>query len=450
MEKKSWMFVLIIFPFIGPLIFLKYGLYPFHKNKLRKQEKIRNILKDMEEEGQVPLCTDSEIFNHLSNYSTNINKTLPNNGDVECIDSLYDLYDLTISSIRAAKKSIFLNFYIVADGVWLRTIVNELKKQADKGIQIYFLIDWYGSKNRFPKELLNKLNESNIKVNLFGPKKLLYVSGYDNSRSHKKYMIIDNEKCLYGGFNISDEYINYSSEYELWNDDGFIIKGNVVKDYIKAFAIDWSTYSNDNQKNSILNTIKDLNLLNGKKTVGNDFIHVYDSNPEIIQTHMMHYIILLLSRAKKRIWINTPYLYPTEYMLNVLISLAHAGIDIRIVTPGLPDNKKVMLTINRTQYEKLINAGIKIHEVEAFNHAKSMIIDDDISLIGSCNLDPRAMNLNYETSSLVYSKKLNSKLEESFISNFKGNEISTEINKKLLTKFDKFLVKLLIIIEPLF
>ncbi|MGL4950663.1 MAG: phospholipase D-like domain-containing protein [Mycoplasma sp.] len=450
LEKKAWMFVLIMFPFIGPIIFLKYGFYPFHKKQYFKSLRTMINLNILEKKYSRKEPKTNYIFEQLSAYSNQLTKSKHNSAEIQNITNVSETYRLTVDYIRSAKKCIFLNYYILSDGIWLKTIINELVKQARKGVKIYFMYDFFGAKKRIPKKLISNLESENIIVSKFRPKKLFYVSGYDNSRSHKKILIIDNEKCIYGGFNIADEYINYSSKYQYWYDEAFTIKGNIIKEYIKSFASDWMTYSSMSKNNELINTIKDFKLLDKNFKQSNAEIQIFDSNPEIIDSHMINFLMLMMSKAQKRIWINTPYLYPTEYLMNVLISLSKLGIDIRIVVPGIPDNKKFSLVINRSQYHKLLTAGIKVYETEAFNHSKSIIVDDKISLIGSCNLDPRAMNLNFENSSLVYSKEINESISKRFESNFIKSNQKLLNNKKHLSRIDSFLVKLLLILEPIF
>lgn len=448
-EKKCWMMLLICLPILGVITFLKYGFNPFHKTNFKNQVACRQMLNQMDLNTKKRKAKN-HLFNHLSQFSINVTDSFPNIGDIEYIDNVEVLYQMSIDAIRSAKKMIILNFYIINDGVWLKTVVNELKKQADKGIKIYFLFDWFGSKKRFPKMFLSKLRAAGIKISIFRPKRLWYLSGYDNSRSHKKMLIIDNTLCLYGGFNLADEYINYSPKYEYWRDDAFVIKGEIIKEYIKSFACDWVVYSDNNNTKALIEDIEKLNLFDTIETPGNSLIQLFDSTPELSEYQMINFLIMSLTQAKKRIWINTPYLYPTEYLINVLIGMSKSDVDIRILVPGLSDNKKIILSLNKSQYNKLIDAGIKIYEIDGFLHAKSIIIDDDISLIGTCNLDPRAMNLNYENTSVVESKVLNKVLSDNFEHKIKSANLIPPHSKKLLTIKERFLVKLMMIWEPLF
>lgn len=451
-EKKCWMMVLMILPILGVFAYIKYGFNAFHKTSVASQLACRTKLNKMDMNHDIHLESENNLLNFMSKYCQNSVNNYPNIGDVKVIDNIENLYKVTINSIRNAKKIIFINFYIISDGIWLRSIVNELKKKADQGVKIYFLFDWGGSNKRYPKDLINSLRVSGISINLFRPKKLLYVSSYDNARSHKKMIIIDNEICFNGGFNMADEYINYSSEYEYWSDDAFIIRGNIVKEYIKTFVSDWVVYSDDKEsKEIIFKHISESKLFECVENNKNNCeVQLFDSNPELQEYQMINFLIMCFNKAQKRIWINTPYLYPTEYLINVLISLAQAGLDIRIMTPGLVDNKKFILSLNRSQYQPLINAGIKIYEMGAFHHSKTIIIDDEITLIGTCNLDPRAMNLNYENVSIVKNTKFNKELSNKFLDNIKySREITTDEWKQLSLK-SKILVKLLMLWEPLF
>lgn len=451
-EKKCWMMVLMILPILGIVAYIKYGFNAFHKTDFANQLSCRNKLNKMDTMHNINLNSENDLLNFMTKYSKNTMNTYPNVGDVEIVNNIENLYQITIDSIRKAKKIIFINFYIISNGIWLKSIVNELKQKADQGVKIYFLFDWGGSNKRYPKNLINSLREAGININLFRPKRLLYVSSYDNSRSHKKIIIIDNKICFNGGFNLADEYINYSNEYEFWSDDAFIVRGSIIKEYIKSFICDWVVYSdNKDSKDIIFNHVKDFKLFDiDENNNKNCEMQLFDSNPEFQEYQMINFLIMCFNKAKKRIWINTPYLYPTEYLINVLISLAKANVDIRIMAPGLVDNKKFILALNRSQYSSLINAGIKIYEIGAFHHAKTIIIDDEITLIGTCNLDPRAMNLNFENISIVKNQKFNQTLSDKFLDNIKySREITVNEWKQLSLKY-KILVKLLMLWEPIF
>lgn len=444
------MMILVLLPIIGPLAFLKYGFHPFHKTNYANQIFFKQKLNEIEKYNtKADYSSNSEIFNFLSDFSIKVTESLPDYGNIVFYANAEKMYHETLQAIRSAKKIIFINFYCIADGVWLRTVANELIQQVAKGVKVYFLFDWVGSRKRYPKKLIRELNEHGVNTKIFKPRRLLYISGYDNSRSHKKILIIDNQLCLYGGFNLSDEYLNYSRVYEYWYDNAFKITGNIVREYIKSFVCDWVVYSDDNLKNKIFEDVENFDLLNVVYAKTNSLIQIYDSTPELLEYQTINFLILAITKAKQRVWISTPYLYPTEYLINLLIVMAKAGIDIRILVPGLPDNKPFIIALNRSQYTPLLKAGIKIYEVNAFCHAKSIIIDQDVSIIGTCNLDPRAMNVNYENLSLVACSNLNRTLTENFESILRQSHEITIANKPSLSIKDWFLVKLLLIWEPI-
>lgn len=452
LTKKSWLFSLLLFPAIGPIIFLWTGFYPFTKNKMKLLDKsiehVRQISGYYKQKLVDAKVTGLQnIYSYCSNVS--INKTT--DGKITLINQ-NDLYDECINAIRSAKKYIFINFYIFREGVFMKTVFNEIYKKSLEGVKIFILYDWVGSRKKIDKKFFKKLNDyENINAYTFKKKSFFIVNSFDNSRNHKKALIIDNKLAIIGGFNLADEYINENSDFSYWRDHAFLARGNVINDYLKIFLLDWVNYTKceDDEIDKIISSL--INYKN-KNTNNNQIIQTYNSFPEKNIWKAFTLYAMILSRVTKRVWINTPYFYPTEQLERILIGLAKSGVDVRIVLPGKPDDKKFIVDINRWTYFKWLENGIKIYEFDGFTHCKSIIIDDNISVIGTINLDPRALNINYEISNIVYDKKLNQELEKEFLQTIENSsEINGKVKHMTLSRriYGKIIIILLLFFEPL-
>ena len=452
LTKKSWLFSFLIFPGFSALIFLWTGVNPFGKKKQKKLEKNINYIKEITKfDEQKMVVTDNELVNKIFTFckNTTINKSCL--GDIVFLANK-PIFNECINLIRRAKKYIFVNFYIFRDGVFFKAIFNELYEKSKQGVKIFVLYDWVGSRKKVKKEFWKKITEYGFETTTFKRKSFFIVNTLDNSRNHKKSLIIDGIEGVIGGFNIADEYINENKEFHQWRDHMFSIKGEVVKDYLKVFLLDWINYSDGDSK-QIVDVIKELLTIKHPKENNKQVIQTYHSFPEKNIWKAFNFYDLTFSMAKKRIWINTPYFYPTEQLENTLIDAATAGIDVRIIVPGYPDDKKFIVHMNRLKYSTWINNGIKIYEYNGFTHCKSIIIDDNLVITGSVNMDARALNINYELANIIYDKKLNDSLAKDFLETTKAStEVIHKIKDKSLIKniYGKLIMIFLLFFEPLF
>ncbi len=444
-EKKCWMMLNIIVPIFGPIVFMKYGFYAYHKNNVEKLNQTKDELNKVYE--SKPAKIQDELFNKLSLYSTSEFRSKPVTGNIKQLEDVELSYRESIDIIRSAKRVILISFYIVGDSEWLKSIANELILKAKEGVKIFIMYDPIGSKDKLPKQLMKNFELHGIKTCRFKPQKTFMLTSADNNRSHKKVIISDGQIALLGGINISDEYINYSTKYHYWFDEAFTVTGEIVNELTKSFLIDWKVYSDDKDIETIKKILKTKPLFT-KKDDKQCVMQLYDSNPEIVQTRMEQFLYLAFANAKKRILVYTPYLYLSESMLNLFVSQAKIGVKIKIVLPRHPDNKKFIVHINQLQYKQLIDAGIEIYEIDGFIHRKSMMVDD-LVITGTCNLDQRAMTINYETALMVSDKKFTNEWLKEFNSSLdKSKKILSDFKKDITFK-DKILVKLLMISEIL-
>lgn len=443
-SKKCLLLLFLMLPGLGPLLFLWFGYKPFDK---KTKEFIRNKCSQFFYTNKKN-NSGTDTLDLLENYNQFNKQPTTAECDVELIEHGEQYFKASIELIRSAKKFIFIQYYLLTDGIWFRTFINELSKKSKQGVKIYILYDWFGLKQKPTFTALKNLNKQpNVFIREFNPKTSVFISAKDNSRCHKKMIIVDNLKAFYGGANISDEYINFSENYEYWKDNNFVISGSIVLNFSKSFIIDWECFTKNKYKNEITH-IESWLKYNPKHKKTNAKALVVNCYPELRETLAIAHIALVLQSAKKRIWICTPYLYPTDEIINILIRNSKAGLDVRIYLPRLNDNKKFIINLNHSQYEKLLNANIKIFEVDCFLHSKSVIIDDDLAIIGTANFDPRALWVNYESLCIVKSKKLNQKLRVDIEKNEKYSKMITLDNYHKDKLMYRIFIKVLMLFEP--
>ncbi|MDE7075565.1 MAG: hypothetical protein K2O21_02930, partial [Malacoplasma sp.] len=312
-------------------------------------------------------------------------------------------------------------FYIISDCLWFYLLLFELNKKAKEGVKIRFMYDWVGSHKRFNKSNLKFLQKNGIEIREFNPQGFNRYTSITNFRSHRKLVIVDNKYCITGGSNIGDEYLNLKKNTDNWKDLNFLIEGEIVNSLNLRFCNDWINYTGFNKKEiDSENFYKDFKI---HKANGKDICQIINSSPEFDLYVYQQIIMSKISAAQKSIWIFTPYLLIPNEIINNLIFASYKGVDVRIMVPHHPDNKKFIITSNRSYYEKLMNADIRIYEYFGFLHSKAIIIDDDQCLIGTNNLDYRSLVINFETSISILSKDFNKKMKEIFLNDQKNSRL---------------------------
>lgn len=438
-NKKTWLLWFIILPIVSILLFF---IYSFIKSNHIHQNMLRKTL----EENKKLISNDNDnnpIFRKINNLTNFKNQINLNEGKANYIFNNEDSFKITIDLIRSAKKTIYLEYYLLRNGIWLNSILNELIKKSNEGIEIFFIYDFMGTKGKVDLKILKRL-ETKINVCIFKPKKYFILSAADNSRCHKKVLIIDNEKAFYGGSNIADEYLNLSWKYHYWNDSNFVFEGEIVINFINHFIIDWNNPLNDS--NLKMNIETELAKYNKINSVSNNILS-YNSFPEFENNSIDQLLSIFILKAAKKIVITTPYFYPSNCLIENLILISNLGIEIKLILPGLPDNKKFIVKMNQILYKKCLDNNFEIFETYSFNHSKTIVIDDDISIIGTFNLDLRSLVINYESLCVIVDEKLNkdiTKKNNEFIKNSKKITLDNyELNKRT-----KLIQNILLAFEP--
>ncbi len=442
-RKKSWILFFATVPIIAPFVFLWFGYNPFTNKDIKTFKKAFH--DEVNKKEYVFHKTNQPILDVLQTSLKDHTFNNLVNGDVKYIERLEDTYFELLNLIRSAKKYIVLNYFIIGDGIYFRNIINELKKKKDEGVEIIFVYDWVWSRHAISSKTLHKLNKE-FGFGIFKPKGQLFTASRHNNRNHKKYVIVDGIKAIYGGSNLADEYINQNPEYNYWFDTNFIISGDIVKALENTFLFDYKTFVLP--KKTFINNLGEHQ--HQKCDLTKPAMYMFESYPEDEFTTCLNIYKMILPYVKEELIISTPYLYPTKELDDLIRNAIARGIKIKLLLPGLPDNKKIIVWLNRSQYKMYLDMGIEIYELNGFNHGKFWIIDRELTLLTSVNLDPRAMIINYETSIMVKDKSFNAYMNNQFL-NLK--QISEPITLKHLEQKQwkhqaNFIKYLLMLFEP--
>ncbi len=392
--KIAWLCIFIIFPISGHIMFLLWG----HRlSRIRMEKQIDKALTmsscmylTQDEDIREEFAKKHPNQNSISRYLENHQLPLYKNNKIEYYAFGEDAFKDIFEDIKNAKKYVLVNFYIVAQGALLDELTAILKQKVKEGVEVKFMYDDFGASLRTPKDFKQKLEANGIEVGVFNPIHKYTDRLYLNYRSHQKIVIVDGNIAYTGGINLADEYVNIVNRFGVWKDSSVRVEGDAAWGFTVIFLQMWELCEKP--------SVEDYNYYRPTKVFEeNDvFCHVIvdgpANNPENPIESLYRQIIY---NAKEYLYIATPYLVIEDDLKAALITAAKAGVDVRIITPYVPDKKNVKL-LTEYNYGHLLEGGVKIMEYEpGFIHSK-VILNEDCGIVGTINMDYRSFYLHYE------------------------------------------------------
>lgn len=299
-----------------------------------------------------------------------------------------DGFPKMLAALKAAERFIFLEYFIINTGKMWDSILDILKEKAQAGLEVRLLYDDYGTINTLPVNYAAQLRSFGIKTQVFNPLKP-FISGFMNNRDHRKIMVIDGKVAFSGGINLADEYINEIVRFGYWKDNITQVMGEAVWPFTVMFLTMWNALTHEDEDYTIFKTPSDLKRQKG-------WLIPYGDDPFDKQDTGRDVYLNIINQARTYCYIITPYLIIDNIISNALILAAERGVDVRIITPGIPD-KRIVWRITRSYYPGLIAGGVKIYEYQpGFIHSKVMVADDVVATAGTANLDFRSLYLHFE------------------------------------------------------
>ena len=427
-NKLSWIFLILLLPFIGCPCYFLFGRSEMTKKNRRQiselQKFVEPMRKDLSDVNEYLSQTDSIAYKQMmfpqriSSYPVYMEKETKyySVGDDMFVDMLND--------IKNAQSFIFLEFFIMKQGKMFDTLVDALEERAKAGVHVRLIYDDMGCIDEFPRFFYKELQAKGIHVACFNPFRP-FLSVIMNNRDHRKIVVVDGEVAYTGGVNIADEYINVIERFGHWKDAGVRITGESVWSFTTMFLEMWCYVTKGKEDFSKFKGQESNRALLMQQKKG--FVQPYADCP-LDKKYIIEGIYLnLINHARKNIYIFTPYLILGSEMATALINAARSGVDVRIVTPAIPDKKTVFL-LTQSNYENLIQGGVKIYQyTPGFIHSKCFVVDDEYASIGTTNLDFRALYLHFECGVLMYKTESVHSVTQDMLETFtKSREISLE------------------------
>lgn len=329
-------------------------------------------------------------------------------------------YEDLIKELKNAKHFILMEFFIIDQGKVLDEVLEILEEKVKEGVEVNIIYDDFGSIT-MPWHFDRKLRKKGINAYRFNPIRPIFIIRMNN-RSHRKIVVIDNKVAYTGGVNLADEYAGKIQRFGHWRDSAIKLEGEAVWP-ITVMFLGMFSYVSGAKEELDFGKYK----LEGKVEGAEGYYQPFADTPTDSEDVSFNMHMNMIKQAKKYIYINTPYLIPNETLTNTLVLASKSGVDVRILTPHIPDKRTVFL-MTRGNYAKLLEAGVKIYEyTPGFNHTKDIIVDDELAIIGSVNMDYRSYFLHFENGVMLYKTKSVLDARDSFL---KALEVSEEITKE--------------------
>ena len=454
--KLTWIFLILLFPFFGGILYIYFNTISSQKKLKRALDKnIRDSRESFFLAGNRldELIDEHPDFRTHAQYLQNFaGFPVFSNTRQVYLDSGEAFHRKVLEELEKAQRYIFLEFFILKEGVMLNSILDILEKKAKAGLDVRIIYDDLGCFFTLPENYPKKLAQKGIKCFVFNPFRPI-VSSLQNNRDHRKIISIDGKVVFTGGLNLADEYINIVDRFGHWKDAAIMLEGDGAWAFTLIFLQMWNLKAGDKDDYASFFPWRDNIIEHTEKGVAEGYeawgyVQPYADSPIDHEFVGEHVYIKIINQAKKFVYINTPYLIVDDNLLSALTTAAKSGVDVRIITPHRWDKWVVAIT-SRSYYRRLIHAGVKVYEyTSGFNHGKTFVSDDEIATVGTTNLDFRSLYLHFECGVLIYASKTISDIKNDFL---KTLPISKEITLKDCDRnaFQRIIPDVLRIFAPL-
>jgi cardiolipin synthase len=344
-------------------------------------------------------------------------------------------------ALENAKDHIHIEYFIIANGALFEQLKSILIKKKNEGVAVRIIYDDFGSRHLKNKSI-KELKKAGIEVFPFYKTYFPYMANRINYRNHRKIVVIDGKTGFIGGLNLSDKYANLGGDHQsmYWRDTHLKIEGPAVRYLQYIFLLDWQFSS---EQTLLYNLLFFPEL---ESHPSDNLVQVISSGPDLLRETVMTAYFKAIVDAEKECFITTPYFIPSQGIITALKQAALSGIDVRLLVPRQSDSW-LLNSASNTYYYELLASGVKIFRYKkGFVHAKTIIIDHNLSIIGSANMDYRSFDYNFEVNAIIYNHAFNARMKKQFFTDLEESEqITFEEweNRPLRIKLKESIVRLL-------
>ncbi len=443
--KIVWLICISAIPFLGALFYFLFNgnriskiknnkrLFKIYDNEKEALDVRSNVLSEIR---NIDACAANQMgyiknYNHYPIYKNTYSQYYP-------IGEL--MYESLLKELKKAEKFIFMEYFIIEEGKMWNGILDILKLKASKGVEVRIIFDDLGCFFTLPKNYKKTLESFGIKCVEFNKINPIFSILYNN-RDHRKITVIDGKTAFTGGINLADEYINHIERFGHWKDSAVMLKGEAVWSFTVMFLTMWDFIT------SSLSDYQSFKTECSEKSDG--YCAPFGDNPLNGEASSENIYLNMISAAVDYVYITTPYLILDSEMTSALCNAAKRGVDVKILTPHIPD-KKAVFDVTRANYIPLLKNKVKIYEyTPGFVHAKSIVCDDKFAIVGTMNLDFRSLYLHFECGTMFCFSSIIKSIKEDFLKTIKKSEKINSNSNKIGSPLKKVYRSVLKIFSPL-
>lgn len=400
--KMPWLIIISAFPIFGVFLYLMIGLNKGTRDMVNRYRSLDDKLLPL-------LPANDPVLDELEKSNTGVANQFRyirdyagfpvfDNTDVKFYDDGASGFAAQLEELKKAEKFIFMEYHAIEDSTSFQPLHEILKEKAAAGVEVRVFYDYVGSMGFIGNSFIDKMEADGIKCRVFNPMNPV-LNFFINNRDHRKITVIDGKVGFTGGYNLADEYFHVTEPYGHWLDSGIRLEGEAVKSLTITFLENWNAIRGDDDDDKNYGRFLPEVTYEAKEK---GYIQPYADSP-LDEEHVGENVYMnVLRNAKKYAWFITPYLIITDEMNSAFALAAKSGVDVRIITPGIPD-KKIIYSVTRSYYAALARNGVRIFEyTPGFCHAKQCVADDEVATCGTINLDFRSLYHHFENGALMY------------------------------------------------
>ncbi|HXS58095.1 MAG TPA: cardiolipin synthase [Hanamia sp.] len=453
-KTLAYLLFAIFVPFTGMIFYFVFGINYRNKKMYSKKlfqndemaaklkEDLYHNSKQVYEESDAAVQGNKELAYMLLKDTMS---PLTAHNNVKLLVNGENKFPEVLMALKEAKSHIHIEYYIYEDDEIGRAIEKILIQKAKEGVAVRFIYDDFGSRS-IRKKLVKRLRNNGVQAFPFLKVYFILFANRLNYRNHRKIIVVDGQTAFVGGINVSDRYINDADAKKLfWRDTHLRIDGPGVQYLQYLFLCDWNFCANDTLRPDRL-FFPVENALSHK---GDKIVQIAASGPDSETPAILFSILQAINLATEEILITSPYFIPGESLVDALVIASLSGISVKLLVPGISDSLLVNYAA-RSYYVDLLKAGVDIYQyTKGFVHAKTLVADSKVAIVGTANMDFRSFDLNFEVNAIVYDVATANQLRNVFFDDLKNAEMLDAVSWASRSRFKQLLEKTARLVSPL-
>ncbi len=396
--RIAWMTLILSVPVLGLVLYVLIGRKDANRGMKKHFFEVERGMQDLLGQDMAVMeeleKKDPLLKNEFRYVWWAAGKPVYANTDVWYFPDAAEAFRVQLDALRNAKRFIFMEYYAIEDRESFGRVKQILHQKVKAGVEVRLFYDEIGSMHFLTDRFIRQMEALGVQCRVFNPVSPL-LNLFMNNRDHRKIMVVDNELGFTGGYNLANEYFHITEPYGYWKDTGIMLRGDAVQSLTHQFLEMWNC-----MEKTDTDFLRYL-VIPPYEAKGAAFVQPYSSTPLRRERVAEEVYMNILRSARRYVWFVTPYLVITDEMSREMTSAACRGIDVRILVPGIPDKKTVYM-VTKSYFPQLIRGGVRIYlYTPGFCHAKMCVSDDEMSVVGTANLDYRSLYLHFENAVLV-------------------------------------------------